>query len=88
MSVLPANDPLAAVSRLLFIPFDRFEEPLQRPRCGLRLQGDRLGRFPVQVGQLALDINSQQPSGIASAKTIGEQRQKRTELPSQPGNLL
>jgi hypothetical protein len=88
MSVLSTHDPLDAVSRLLFIPFDRFEKPLQRPRCGPRLQGDRLRRLAVQIGQLTLHIDSQQPSCIASAKTVGEQRQKRTELPSQPGNLL
>ena len=70
--VLLSHDPLAAVSQLFFIPLDRFEKALQRPRCGPRLQGDHLRRFAVQIGQLALHIDSQQPPCIASAKTVGE----------------
>jgi len=88
VSVLLDHDPLDAVSRLLFIPFDRFEKSLQRPRRGPRPQGDRLGRLAVQIGQLPLHIDSQQPPCIASPKTVGKQRQKQTELPSQGGNLL
>lgn len=88
MSVLLGHHPLAAVKQFFFIPLDRFEKALQRPRRGPGLQGDRLGRFAVQIGKLALDIDSQQPPCIASAKTICEQREKRSELPSQGGNVL
>jgi len=88
MGMLSGNDLLTAIAKFLFIPLDRFEKALQRPRRGPRLQGDRLRRFAVQIGKLALDIDSQQPPCIASAETISEQRQKRTELPSQRGNVL
>lgn len=67
---------LAAISELLFIPLDRFEKALQRPRRPLESQGDRLGRFAVQVGQLTFDIDSQQITRVAAAKTVREQRQK------------
>lgn len=82
------DDLLAAISQLLFIPLDRFQKSLQRPRRRLKTQGDRLGRFAVQVRQLTLDINSQQIPGVAPAETVGEQRQKQSQLPSQRGNLL
>lgn len=82
------DDLLAAISQLLFIPLDRFQKSLQRPRRRLETQGDRLGRFAVQVRQLTLDINSQQIPGVAPAETVGEQRQKQSQLPSQRGNLL
>jgi hypothetical protein len=82
------DDLLAAISELLFIPLDRFQKSLQRPRRRLKTQGDRLGRFAVQVRQLTLDINSQQIPGVAPAETVGEHRQKQSQLPSQRGNLL
>jgi len=88
VSVLPSHDRLAAVSQFLFIPLDRFQKALQRPRRSPEPQGDRLGRLAVQIRQLALDINPQQSSCIPSAKTIGKQREKRSELPSQGGDLL
>jgi hypothetical protein len=87
MSMILGDDLLAAISKFLFIPLDRFKKALQRPRRGLELQADRLGRLAVQIGQLAFDINSQQLPCIASAKTIGKQREKQTELPSQGGNV-
>ena len=88
VGMILGDDLLAAISKFLFIPLDRFEKALQRPRRGLELQADRLGRLAVQIGQLAFDINPQQLPCIASAKTIGKQREKRTELPSQGGNVL
>jgi len=63
---------LAAISELLFIPLDRFEKALQRPRRRLKTQGDRLGRFAVQVRQLTFDINSQQITGVPPPETVGE----------------
>ena len=63
---------LTAISELLFIPFDRFEKALQRPRRRLKTQGDRLGRLAVQVRQLTFDINSQQITGVPSPETVGE----------------
>lgn len=88
MSVLLGHDRLTAVTQLLFIPLDRFEEPLQRPRRPAGLQGDRLGRFAMQIRELALDIDSQQLPGITPSETIAEQRQKQSELSSQCRNLL
>jgi hypothetical protein len=88
MRVLASHDLLAAVPQLLFIPLDRFQEALQRARRFAQLQGDRLGRLAMHVGELSLDIDLQQHPRFAAAKTIGEQRQKRNQLPSQLGNLL
>jgi len=50
VSVLFGHDLLASISQFCFIPFDRFEKALQRPRRGPELQGDGLGRFAVQIG--------------------------------------
>jgi hypothetical protein len=86
--MLFGDDLLAAISELLFIPFDRFEQALQRPRRRFETQGDGLRRLAVQVRQLALHINSQQVPSVAAAEAIGEQRQKQTQLPSQCGNLF
>jgi len=88
MGVLTSHDLLAAVSQFLFIPLDRFQEALQRAGCFPELQGDGLGRLAMHVGELSLDIDLQQHPGLAAAKTIGEQGQKRSQLPSQPGNLF
>jgi hypothetical protein len=88
MRVLAGHDLLAAVAQFLFIPLDRFQEPLQRARRCAKLQGHRLGRLAMYAGELSLHINLQQPPRFAAAKTIGEQRQKRSQLPSQLGNLL
>jgi len=88
MRVLASHDLLAAVSQFLFIPLDRFQEALQRARRSPELQRDGLGRLAMHMGELSLDIDLQQRSGLAAAKTIGEQGQKRSQLPSQPGNLF
>ena len=47
VGMLFRDDLLAAVSKCLFIPLDRFEKTLQRPRYGLELQGNSFGRFAV-----------------------------------------
>lgn len=47
VGMLFRNELLAPVSELLFIPLDRFEKALQRPRRGLELQGDGFGRLAV-----------------------------------------
>lgn len=88
MRVVTGHDLLAAVSQFLFIPLDRFQEALQRARRFAELQGDRLGRLAMHVGELTLDINLQQGPRVATAETIGKQCQKRSQLPSQPGHLL
>ena len=88
MRVLASHDLLAAIPQLLFIPLDRFQEALQRARRFAELQGDRLGRLTTHFGELSLDINLQQRPCVTATKTVGEQRQKRNQLPSQLGNLL
>jgi len=88
MRVLAGHDLLAAVTQFLFIPLDRFQKALQRARRFAELQGDRLGRLAMYVGQLSLDIDPQQRLPFATAKTIGEQSQKRSQLPSQLENLF
>ena len=57
VGMILGDDLLAAISEFLFIPLDRFEKALQRPRRGLELQADCLGRLSVQIGKLASDIN-------------------------------
>jgi len=49
VSMLFRDELLASVSELLFIPLDRFKKALQRPRRGLELQSDGLGRLPMQI---------------------------------------
>jgi hypothetical protein len=88
MRMLASHDLLAAVSQLLFIPLDRFQEALQRARRFPELQGDCFGCLAMHVGELSLDINLQQCPPVTAAETIGEQSQKRIQLPSQPDNLL
>lgn len=88
MRVVASHDLLTAVSQFLFIPADRFQEALQRPRCFPKLQGDRLSRLAMHVGELSLDIDLQQRPRLAATETIAEQGQKRSQLPSQSGNLL
>ena len=44
MGMILDNDLLAAISECFFIPLDRFEESLPRPRRRLELQSDRFGR--------------------------------------------
>jgi hypothetical protein len=88
MRVVASHDLLAAVAQLLFVPLDRFQEALQRAGRPPKLQGDGLRGLAMQVGELSLDINPQQRPRVAAAKTIGEQREKRSQLPPQPGNLL
>lgn len=80
MSMVFGDDLLAAISELFFIPMDRFEEPLQRPWRRLESQRDGLRRLAVQIRQLPFDINSQQSPRVASAETVGEQREKRNQL--------
>jgi len=50
MRMLARHDLLAAVSQFLFIPLDRFQEPLQRTGRFPEPQGDRLGRLAMHVG--------------------------------------
>jgi len=88
VAMISGDELLAVIAKFLFIPLDRFEKALKRPRRSSELQPDRLYRLAVQIGQLAFDINPQQPPCIPSAKTISKQRQKQTELPSRGGNLL
>jgi len=57
MGMVFRDDLLTAISEFLFIPFDRFEKALQRPRRSPELQGDGLGRLTVQIGELAVNIN-------------------------------
>ena len=59
VSVLLGHDLLASVSQSFFIPLDRFEKALQRPRRFTQLQGNGLSRLAVQIGKLTFDINSQ-----------------------------
>lgn len=80
MGVVLGDDLLAAISEFFFIPLDRFEESLQRPRRRLKTQRDGLGRLAVQIRQLPFDIDSQQIPGVAPAETVGEQREKRNQL--------
>lgn len=54
----------------------------------MELQRNGFGGLTVQVGKLSSDINQQQHPRVTAAKTLGEQRQKRSQLPSQPGNLF
>ena len=49
VGVFLGHNLLAPVSQFLFIPLDRFQKTLQRPRRSLELQGDRLGRLAVQI---------------------------------------
>ncbi len=88
MCMLAGDDLLAAVAKLFFIPLDRFEKTLQRPRRRVELQRDRFRRLAMHIRQLPLHINSQQPSSRATPKTIGEQRQKQSQLPSQCRDLF
>lgn len=88
MRVLAGHDLLAAVAQFLFIPLDRFQKALQRAGRFAELQGNGLGRLAMHLGQLSLDVDPQQRLPFAAAKTIGEQSQKRSQLPSQQGNLL
>jgi hypothetical protein len=88
MRMVPSHDLLAAVAQSLFIPLDQFQEALQRAGRLAELQGDGLGRFAMQAGELPLDINQQQRPRVAAAKTIGKLGEKRSQLPSQPCELL
>lgn len=88
MRVVSDHQLLTAVSQLLFIPLDRFEEALQRAGHGPEPQGHGLDILAVQAGELSLDINLQQPPRVTAAKTVGEQREKRSQLPSEGGDLL
>jgi hypothetical protein len=80
MRMVLGDDLLAAISKLFFIPLDRFEEPLQRPWRSLEPQRDGLRRLAVQIRQLPFDINSQQIPRVTSAETVGEQREKLNQL--------
>lgn len=80
MSMVFGDDLLAAISELFIIPLDRFKEPLQRPWRRLESQRDGLSRLAVQIRQLPFDINSQQSPRVTSAETVGEQREKRSQL--------
>jgi hypothetical protein len=88
MRMVASHDLLTAVSQFFFIPADRFQKALQRARRFAELQGDRLGRLAMHVGELSLDIDLQQCPCLATTKAIAEQGQKRSQLPSQSGNLL
>lgn len=72
MRMLGGDNLLTAISQFFFIPFDRFEKPLQRPRRGLEPQGNRLGRLAVNIRQLSLHVHPQQIPRLTSAETIGE----------------
>ncbi len=82
VGVLCGHDLLAPVSELLFIPLNQFQKALQRPRRCLKLQGNRFGVLAMQIRQLPLNIDLQQPPRVAPAETIGEQHQKQSQLPS------
>jgi len=88
MGVLGRHDLLAPVPQFLFVPLDRFEETLQRPRLRLRLYRDPLGGLAVQIGELSSDIDVQQRPWFKAAETVGKQREKRNQLPAQRRDLL
>ena len=47
VGVVRGHDLLAAVSELLFIPLDRFEKALQRPRTRITFQRDGFTILPL-----------------------------------------
>lgn len=47
--VIGGHDLLAAVAQLFFVPLDRFEKTLQRPRSGMESHSNRLGRLAVHI---------------------------------------
>lgn len=49
MSVIFGHNLLAAVSKFLFVPLDRFKKSLQCPRSCLKSQGDCFSRFALQA---------------------------------------
>jgi len=88
MRMVASDHLLAAVAEFFFIPLDRFEKTLQRPRRCAERQSDRFGGLAVHIRQLPFHINSQQVPPLASPETIREQRQKQRQLPSQRRNLF
>ena len=88
MGVIFGDDLLAAVAKLFFIPLDRFEKTLQRPRRRAERHSDGFSRLAVQIRQLPLHINPQQSPPRPAPKTIGEQCEKQSQLPSERRNLF
>lgn len=49
MSMLLSDNRLTAVTQLFFVPLDRFEKTLQRPRFGIESQRNRLDTFSRHI---------------------------------------
>ena len=49
MSMLLSDNRLTAVTQFFFVPLDRFEKTLQRPRFGIESQRDSLDTFSLYV---------------------------------------
>ena len=86
--MVPRDDPLHAITKTRFIPLNRFQEPLQRPRRRVGGQRHRLDALAGQVRQLPSDVRAQVTPRLAAPKTIVELVQKTRQLDTQPLNPL
>lgn len=57
MSVFGGDDLLAAISQLLLIPDNGFEEALQRARGNILIQSNGFGVFTLHIGKQSAHIN-------------------------------
>jgi hypothetical protein len=86
--VLIGNHLLATISQLLFIPHDRFQKPLQRPRGHPLIQGNGLRILTMHARQQTTYIDLQQIAARRPGKATCETRQKLGKHSSEICDIL
>ena len=83
-----SNDPLASIAKKLFIPFDRFQEPLQRSGGDVLLNCDRFDVLALHVDEQTSNVDAKQSSPSLSRETVGKNRQKLGKQFSERSDIL
>ena len=88
MSMIAGDDPLALVTRPLFIPHDGLEEPLECSRRDSLIECHRFGVFSLDIRKQPPHINCQQLPSFGACKTIREIQQKPGKQFSEQCDIL
>lgn len=88
MRVFAGDDLLAAITQPLLTPHQAFEEPLERARRHLLIQGDGLSILALHAGQQPPHINQQQRPPSRPRETIRKPTQKLTQQFAQLCDIL
>jgi hypothetical protein len=88
ISMIAGDDPLALVTHPLFIPHDRFEEPLERSGRDPLIECHRFGIFSLDIAEQSPHIDCQQLPPFDTCKTVREIQQKPAKQFSKRCDIL